>query len=355
MAAPSSGNPHGWVYPPDTQSLAFNPNNAGIITDLSGATLNASTNLFVSPTVGQMNLTESGTYNVTVSNNYDLDLVMKAYDDIFDYTLSVADSIALLNCFTVGGTSNGLNVNMPSPFTKQTTNGATCTFDVSGVVNTLTSVLAAATDASASTVKQFLTANLNQFLNNISIKTMQSFSDSYLTLINTDLSAGISDGDVTLGIDVSSGVVVYDASGAVTSIGSACFGNTACESLINQVDLAHLLAYQNTTGNLNYLKTTALPALKGDQLVFVLQTDTPVVTMSYNKATSSAPSDPISLNAAWSTISASSSGTDFSYYCAFRLTLGGAGSSQAGAPTGAVPNAGTAFAVGTGALKASTW
>jgi len=353
MATPSSGNPHGWVYPPDTPSLAFNPNNAGIIADISGATLNASTNLFISPTVGALTLTESGTYNVTVSNNYELDLISKTYDDIFDYTLNVADSIALLNCFTVGGTSNGLNVNMPSPFTKQTTNGATCTFDVSAVVNTLTSVLATAVDASGSTTKQFLTANLNQFLSNVN---MASFTDSYLlTSINTDLSAGISSGDVTLGMDVSSGVVVYDASGAVDSIGSACFGNTACESLINQVDLAHLLAYQNTTGNLNYLKTTALPALKGDQIVFVLHTDTPVVTMSYNKATSSAPSDPISLNAAWGTFSASSSGTDNSYYCAFRLTLGGAGSSQAGAPTGAVPNAGTAFAVGTGALKASTW
>jgi broad specificity polyphosphatase/5'/3'-nucleotidase SurE len=128
MAAP--GNPHGWVYPPYPESEAFNPHNAGQIADISGSGVNASTNLFVSPTVGALTLTESGTYNVSVSNNYELDSVSQAYDDIFDFTLSVADSIALLNAFTVGGTSNGLNVNMPDPYTVQTNNGATCTFDV---------------------------------------------------------------------------------------------------------------------------------------------------------------------------------------------------------------------------------
>jgi len=350
MAAP--GEPHGWVFPPEIESEAFNPYNAGIIADLSGSGVNASTNLFVSPTSGALTLTESGTYNVSVTNNYELDSVVKAYDDIFDFTLSVADSIALLNAFTVGGSSNGLNVNMPDPYTVQTANGATCTFDVSGVVSTLTSVLASATDASNSTVTQFLTANLNQFLSSLNLGT---FRNSYLTPnINIDLSAGISDGDITLGVDVSSGVVVYDASAGVTSIATACFSNAACSSLINQVDLTHLLAYQNTTGNLNYLKTTAFPALKGDQLVFVLQTDTPYVTLSYSKATSSAPSDPISLNAAFGTFSATSSGTDYTYACAFRLTLGGA-STVAGLPTGEVPGAGTAFSVGVGALTSSTW
>jgi len=348
----TSGKPHGWVYPPYPESEAFNPHNAGQIADISGSGLNASTNLFVSPTVGALTLTESGTYNVSVSNNYELEAVSQAYDDIFDYTLSVADSMALLNAFTVGGSSNGLNVNMPDPNTVQTANGATCTFNVASVATTLTNVLASAKDASNSTVTQFLTDNLNQFLSNISLGT---FRNSYLTSnINIDLSAGISDGDITLGVDVSSGVVVYDASAGVTSIATACFSNAACSSLINQVDLTHLLAYQKTTGNLNYLKTTAFPALKGDQLVFVLQTDTPYVTLSYNKATSSAPSDPISLNAAFGTFSATSSGTDYTYACAFRLTLGGA-STVAGLPTGSVPNAGTAFSVGVGALKASTW
>lgn len=341
MAAP--GAPQGWVLPPTPATLANGsplpvdslvPYNAGQIQDISGSGLNASNNCFVTTTLGVLDLTETARYNVTVSTEQTLAQQTLAYDDIFDYTLSNTDSVTFLNAFTV----SGLHVALPADKPNQQSNGAACSFNINPVSTLLTAVLRDAIDASGNKSSIFLLNNLNKTLANI---VSTSFTSSYVATVNTDTAAGISDSNITLSAHLNSGNVTYNATAAMTSINDTCYGSTASNALVNQIDLAHLLAYQRTTGLTNLLNTAAFPALVGDQFVFALRTTQPEIAFSVNNIT--ATTYPAALNATFAgfTSGPALSIKDNQWTVAFRLTLGDGEMSTAGytAPT----SSGTTF------------
>jgi hypothetical protein len=318
------------------------PYNAGIVQDISSypTELNAKTKCFVSANVGDLVVTDvSATYNVTLSDNQTLTQVSLAYDNILDYTLSEADSIAFLNSFSV----SGLKLSLPQGTADQAAAGATCSFSTNGgVVPILEAVLTSATDASGDVAASFLAKTLNHvlMLAQVDEDADKVFTTAYVSAVNglNDLSGGpnINPSDIDLGIDVSSSVVTIDANSSANTVGTKCYGvvnnNDGAQALINQIDTDHINAYASTTTDT--INTTAFPGLPGDQFVFGLLNNAPQVRFLYNKATSSAPNDAASLNLPFLEFTTDPAGTcpirDNNWVLAFRITLSKLANSQAG-------------------------
>jgi hypothetical protein len=320
------------------------PYNAGIVQDISSypTELNAKTKCFVSANVGDLVVTDvSATYNVTLSDNQTLTQVSLAYDNILDYTLSEADSIAFLNAFSV----SGLKLSLPQGTADQAAAGATCSYN-GGAISILETVLASATDASGDTAAAFLAHTLNHvlMLAQVDEDANKVFTTAYVSEVNglNDLSGGpnINPSDIDLGIDVSSSVVTIDTNASAGSVGDKCYGvvgnNNGAQALINQIDTDHINAYASTTTDT--IKTTSFPGLPGDQFVFGLKNNAPQVRFLYNKATSSAPNDAASLDLPFLEFTTNPAGTcpirDNNWTLAFRLTMSKKANGEAGVATG---------------------
>jgi len=328
------------------QNTFYVPTHAGVIQDISGypTELNATTKCFVSAEVGELLVDVSANYNVTLTDNQTLTQVSLAYDNILDYTLGQADSIAFLNAFSVAG----IKLQLPNGLNDQQAAGATCGFGVEPVRNLMETVLNSATDPSGNKAHEFLAETLNAVLAQVNEST---FTSTYATLANGDGTGGpnINLADIALGVDVSSSVVTIDANTSATNIGSVCYGTVGAQALINQIDVNHINAYKSDTTDT--ITTTAFPGLVGDQFVFGLRNNAPQVEFTYNKATSSAPNDLGALNYDWRVFRTDSVSAcpvkDNNWTLAFRLTLTKNASSAAGVQ--AVTGTG-AYGVGAGGL-----
>jgi len=336
----------------------YTPYNAGIIQDVSASTIgsdppvSSTINCFVSPDVGTLSVPDiSANYNLQIGQSQNQSQESLSYDNIFDVILSLADSVAFLNAFTVSGLALGL----PSGVSDQLANGASCTF--SSIANdavdlVLQKIINEATDASGHTAAQFLGESLNKVLSNYNIS---AFRTAFLTQINSV--AQLTPSDITLGLEVDSGVVNIDVPSSSQSVVSTCYGGVPggenSKKLINQIDLTHLNAYADSLNNT--INTSAFPAVPGDQIVFGLKNQTPFVTIRYNAVNSSAPTRPSTLNLDWQPVIAgyeygpapTYNISDNAWTLAFRITLSGEGVSYTVSTTGA--------AAGTGLLPTQAW
>lgn len=338
----------------------YTPYNAGIIQDVSAGTIgsdppvSSTINCFVSPDAGTLQVPQIvANYSLVIGQSQNQSQESLDYDNIFDISLNLADSVAFLNAFTVAGLATGL----PSGVTDQLANGATCVFTSAAddaADEVLKKIVNQAIDASGHIAAEFLGESINSVLANYNVTT---FRDAFLTQINSV--ALLTPADITLGLEVDSGMVTVDVSGSSRSVVDDCYGvdsNTGVarsRKLINQIDLPHLNAYADPSNNT--INTTAFPAIPGDQMVFGLKNQTPQVTISYNPDASSAPNRPAALTADWQSVTTGSSYgaapvyniTDNAWTMAFRITLGGSGASYPVSTTGA--------AAGTALLPTQAW
>lgn len=307
----------------------YEPTNAGIIQDISAATVeNGATKCFVSSGLGTLTVADaSANYNVTISDNQTLEQVSLAYDNILDYTLSPVDSATFLNNFI----ATGFKLSLPTGVNTQYDAGARIVFTGTPSLESLqllSQIVNGAVDASGDTAALFLADTLNAVLAGISTS---SFQTEYLSSVNT-VAVDLRNEDIALGIDVSSSVVTLDTGTSVLTIATTCYSDTHSNSLVNQVDSAHINAYQSTTTN--GMTIQAFPGLTGDQFVFGLKSTAPQVRFTYNKATSSAPNDLASLDLPFGEVTASDAGNysirDNNWVLAFRVTLGDVENSQGG-------------------------
>jgi len=315
------------------------PQYAGIVASSEESTIgqdpavNSEINCFVTSNVGVLTVSDaSATYNITISQNQNQSQESLAYDNIFDITLTSAESIKFLNGFTV----SGLNLNLPENNLDQLSGTATCNFNTNDVVDAvLQKVLTDATDASGNTPADFLGITLNQLLTNY---TVSSFRDAFLATINSV--ADLNQADLVVNIDQGSGTVVLDVSASSQSVANVCYNGQSTEKLINQIDIPHLNAYADPSNNT--IKTIAFPAIPGDTFVFGLKSTAPEVNFHYNKATSDASNDGAannseSLDLAWQSVQGNEGYHvyDSAWTLAFRMKMGGTGTTYPVSTSGA--------------------
>lgn len=243
--------------------------------------LDSSNNLFVGPQIGTLSTAFDASYNATITNVYDTSAQRISYDEVFDYHLSRADSIALCRAFKL----SGMQTNPVNPTGMQPT-GVDASFNpvAPGVAALLSAIVQTATDASgniaadASGNDGWITGQLNHWIATAAAA-QTTFQNTNIATANVD-SFGVSDADIAIAMDKESGhVVLTDVSGSTATLSSA-FNKGLCY----QLDEAHIRAYAVSGTNAG---PTILPGLRGDQVVFGLKSNaTTVLAHGYEAAAS---------------------------------------------------------------------
>ncbi len=235
------------------------------------ATTNIATaaNRFVGPAVPELKTAYEGTFNVVVSSDIVTSPQAVDYHEIFHYHLNNADSQTLCSAFHLSGM-------LTNPVGDSQPNTATASLVTSEASSILSNILEGATNsagliaANVAGARGWVSDELNKW---IADYTQASFQASYVSLANTDTAHAVDNSDVTITMDASSGVVkITDLSGSVANIAD-CFDDDLCK----QFDEAHLDAYKTAGSNAG---PTQLPGLRGDVLVFALQSKPAHVDMA---------------------------------------------------------------------------
>jgi hypothetical protein len=258
---------------------------------------------------GDLVTSNTATYNTSITNEQTEETVTLLYDEIFDISLNEADSVTFLNAFDI----SGLKLVLPVGFNTQSSGGATAVFRDSSCAEVLMHIINNSENAASETVVQYLTVKVQETLLALEATFGSLFAAEIISGITEDLDSSL------LTFTLTESAVSIDVSSSITTIGSKCFESSS--AIVNQVDSERLFAY-DVSGR-NYLSTSAFPALKGDQFVFILQISN--VDLNINKGTFSSNymGEPQGLAAS---VKSSIAG----FKCAFRFTLDTGGTAFTG-------------------------
>lgn len=233
-----------------------------------------SAGVYVSEGVGTLTMTSAdATYHLDATYAYTPDSASIKYDQIFDITLTKAQSIKLLNAFDVS--------NAEISDYSATTRSAVFNDADADALSVLRDVISGAL-AGADNAEAYLTGDLNAWIQDHAKVAVAGADFSSATATSSKIE-GINPEELRMFIDASSGAVVVDVSASAVSAATACLKAKA-SALFKQLPADNLHAYENTTEN-NAITTDSLPLLSGDKIVFALLVATKNVGMTPTNGT----------------------------------------------------------------------
>ena len=224
----------------------------------------ASNNVFVVAEKATLAVSESASYTAVISDAQLLVRKTLSYDYIYDYYMNDADSAACLNLFTVSNVFPA-----PSGASSTTPQNGTVAFSTAGPALAMIKDIMEAFKSDVGATKGMV-SNLKDDLNSWLLETLNTDFDANHDALFNDI-PNLFYNDVALTLGTSSGVVEISndqLNAAVNGVAVKLSDN----SLANQIDPFHLSSYA-AAGGVNYLKTNALPCLKGDTLSFGVLTN----------------------------------------------------------------------------------
>jgi hypothetical protein len=244
--------------------------------------------LFVSEFHTKITPTNNATYHMTIQAE-STEEVSTGFDVMFYKTLSVADSVALLNGFDV----SGVKIIKADDDTPTATFGTDPTRKESAVtvlMNAINGTGVAAVDGCGNTMSAFLAHDLNNQLLKLfglvstvggtdASDNANNFNTDYQENSAADLNKLILDDlELIIQVDASSSSVELDSSGAVRTVDASnnSWDPSGATQLLREIPYANLNLYDSS----NNLTTVSLPLKTGDTIVLVFDTDPSGIDMT---------------------------------------------------------------------------
>jgi hypothetical protein len=277
-------------------------------------TATSSAGNYLSASDGSLSFSQDATYKLSIAAG-PAETATTTFDEVFDLTLTPAQTVSILNAFTTTGV---LRIYPQDVIT------ATNSFALgdAAALDVLKTVIETAASASSKTAEQYLKGLLDAWIMS-NISTVNGSAEFNLA-VASNVESYPTD-KLTMAIDASSGNVVIDAVTSAASAASACLAGDA--NIVKQIPYATVVKYQTTTeAEDNTIDTTALPLVSGDKLLFVLVAPSQSVSMApsdssepaEDEAMNTNPLEDAELGAAFT-----SAQTTPSKRLAFRMTMGG--------------------------------
>lgn len=222
---------------------------------------------YLSNVDGALSFTEAATYKLTATSGQP-ETQTTTYDEVFDLSLTQAETEALLNAFTTSGVQQiYANDNITATNTFAAASG-------SAAFNVLKKAITDGKNANNKKAEEWLKGLLDVWIQANIKKAYGEVDFGAATASNVE---AYPTDKLSMAIDSSSGVVTVDAESSATSAANTCFGTDT--TLIKEIPYSNIIKYDSDADN-NTISTTALPLVGGDKLLFVLVAGSQKVSMS---------------------------------------------------------------------------
>lgn len=244
--------------------------------------------LFVSQVHTSITPTNNATYHMTIQSET-TEEVSTGFDVMFFKTLSVTDSVALLNAFDISGVKV-IRADDDAPTASFGADDTRKLAAVEVIRSAINGTSDAAVDGCGNTMSAFLAHDLNNQLLKLfgrvstvggvdSSDNLNNFNTEYEEDFAADINQLIRDSlELIIQVDASSSSVTLDSSGAAHLLNDegSSWDASGATQLLREIPYANLNLYDSS----NNLTTTSLPLKTGDTIILVFDTDPSGINMT---------------------------------------------------------------------------